>query len=111
MRGVTDIMRGVIYCRVSTKEQVQNLSLSTQLTACKAYCEREGIDVAEVFEDAGESAKTTDRTEFQRLLSFCRTNKGRVQFVVVYNVTRFARNTHDHVVVRALLLRLGVTLR
>ena len=34
------------YCRVSTKEQVQNLSLSTQVTACKAYCEREGIDIA-----------------------------------------------------------------
>ncbi len=50
MRAVTDLMRGVIYCRVSTKEQVQNLSLSTQLTACKAYCEREGIVVAEVFE-------------------------------------------------------------
>ena len=64
-----------------------------------------------MFEDAGESAKTTDRPEFQRLLKYCRTNKGRVQFVVVYNVTRFSRNAHDHAVIRALLLRLGVTLR
>ena len=71
----------------------------------------QGIDVAEVFEDAGESAKTTDRPEFQRLLEYCRSNKGRVQFVVVYNVTRFSRNAHDHAVIRALLLRLGVTLR
>jgi site-specific DNA recombinase len=111
MRAVTEFANGVIYCRVSTKEQVQNLSLSTQLTACKVYCAREGINVAEVFVDAGESAKTTDRREFQRLLSYCRTNKGRVQFVVVYNITRFARNAHDHLVIRALLLHLGVTLR
>jgi DNA invertase Pin-like site-specific DNA recombinase len=99
-------MRAVIYCRVSTKQHVQNLSLSTQLAACQAYCRREGIEVVEVFEDAGESAKTTDRPAFQRVLSYCRTNKGRVQFVVVYNVTRFSRNAYDHAVVRALLRRL-----
>ena len=88
-------MRGVIYCRVSTREQATNLSLSTQLKACQDYCQRHDIEVAEMFEDAGESAKTTDRPEFQRLLSYCRTNKGRVQFVVVYNVTRFSRNAYD----------------
>jgi site-specific DNA recombinase len=104
-------VRAVIYCRVSTKEQSLNLSLPTQLKACEAYCEREGIGVAEVFEDAGESAKTTDRPAFQRLLSYCRSNKGRVQFVVVYNVTRFSRNAHDHAVIRAFLHCLGVTLR
>ena len=104
-------MRAVIYVRVSTKEQVTNLSLATQLKACREFCKRSGFEVVEVFEDAGESAKTTDRPEFQRLLAYCRTNKGRVQFVVVYNVTRFSRNAYDHAVVRTLLLRLGVTLR
>ena len=57
-------MRGLIYCRVSTKEQARNLSLPTQLQACQAYCARNDIEVVEVFEDAGESAKTTDRPEF-----------------------------------------------
>ena len=104
-------MRAVIYCRVSTKEQVKNLSLPTQLKACRDYSQRHGFDVAAVFEDAGESAKTTGRLGFQRLLQYCRDNKGRVQFVVVFNVTRFSRNAHDHAVVRALLHRLGVTLR
>lgn len=103
--------RAVIYVRVSTKEQVQNLSLPTQLKSCREYCERQGFQVAEVFEDAGESAKTIDRPEFKRLLKYCRTSKGRVQFVVVFNVTRFARNAHDHAVVGALLHGLGVRLR
>ena len=104
-------MRAAIYIRVSTREQAHNLSLPTQLRACREYCERNDIEVADVFEDAGESAKTTDRPEFQRLLAYCRTNKGRVQLVVVYNVTRFSRNTYDHSFVRTLLLRHGVTLR
>jgi DNA invertase Pin-like site-specific DNA recombinase len=35
----------VIYIRVSTKEQTENLSLPTQLRACEEYCRREGLDV------------------------------------------------------------------
>jgi DNA invertase Pin-like site-specific DNA recombinase len=60
-------MRAVIYIRVSSKEQVSNFSLATQLKACREYCKHHGLQIVEVFEDAGESAKTTDRPEFQRL--------------------------------------------
>ena len=104
-------MKAVIYCRVSTKEQVKNLSLSTQLRACREYCEREGYEVAREFTDAGESAKTVDRLEFQNLLEFCRTHKRDVQFVVVYNITRFSRNTFDFSTVKALLQQFGVSIR
>jgi hypothetical protein len=82
----------VIYVRVSTKEQTENLSLPTQLKACEEYCQRQGFHVLARFREEGESAKTADRTELQKLLQFCRTNKGRVQFVVVFNLTRFARD-------------------
>ena len=34
----------VIYVRVSTKEQTENLSLPTQIRACEEYCRREGYD-------------------------------------------------------------------
>jgi DNA invertase Pin-like site-specific DNA recombinase len=82
----------VIYVRVSTKEQTENLSLPTQLRACEEYCRREGLEVLARFKEEGESGKTADRTELQKLLTFCRTNKGRVHFVVVFNLTRFARD-------------------
>ncbi len=101
----------VIYCRVSTKDQVQNLSLPTQQKACIEYCEREGYAVSEIFVEEGESAKTANRPEFQKMLKYCHKNRGKVQTVVVYALTRFSRNTHDHAEVRALLLGLGVTLR
>jgi site-specific DNA recombinase len=103
-------MKAAIYCRVSTKEQTQNLSLTTQLKACMEFGIRKGFDIAKVFEDAGESAKTTERPEFQALLSYCRQNKGRLDAVIVYNVSRFSRNTQDHAIVRGLLRTLGVSL-
>src|SRR5882762_5776002 len=77
----------VIYVRVSTKEQTENLSLPTQLRACEEYCRREGYEVLERFTEQGESAKTAVRTELQKLLNYCRTHKGQVHFVVVYNIT------------------------
>jgi len=77
----------------------------------RSYCEPEGYTVVSVFEEAGESAKTTDRPKFRRMLEYCRTHKRTVHFVVVYNLTRFSRNAYEHAVVRALLQRLGISLR
>ncbi len=68
----------VIYVRVSTKEQTENLSLPTQLRACEEYCRRQGYEVLERFHEEGESAKTTDRSQLQNLLKYCRTRKGKV---------------------------------
>ena len=104
-------MKAVIYCRVSTKEQVNNLSLPTQLRECQRYCEQHGYEVDKVFEDAGESAKTTDRPDFLRMLEYCAANKKRVRAVVVYNLTRFSRNAYDHATVRALLNGIGILVR
>jgi hypothetical protein len=53
----------VIYVRVSTKEQTENLSLPTQLRACEEYCRRQGYEVLERLHEEGESAKTTDRSQ------------------------------------------------
>src|SRR3954451_9910131 len=58
-----DMVGAVIYVRVSTKEQTENLSLSTQLKACEDYCERQAFHVLARFREEGESAKTVDRTE------------------------------------------------
>jgi DNA invertase Pin-like site-specific DNA recombinase len=101
----------VIYVRVSTKEQTENLSLPTQLRACEEYCRRQGYEIFERFHEEGESAKTTDRSQLQALLKYCRTHKGKVHFVVVYNLTRFAREKYDHFALRAHLKSLGISLR
>lgn len=103
--------QAVIYTRVSSKEQVDNYSLSAQLTACTAYCERTSFKVARVFVEEGESAKSADRTELQKLLAFCEEARGQVQAVVVHNLSRFARDRFDHHALLAHLRRLGIVLR
>lgn len=105
------MISAVIYVCVSTKEQTENLSLPTQLRACEQYCDRQGYEVLERFTEEGESAKTTGRTELQKLLKFCRTRKGHVHFLVVYNLTRSAREKYDHFALRAHLKSLGISLR
>jgi len=101
----------VIYVRVSTKEQTENPSLPTQLRACEEYCPRQGYEILERFHEEGESAKSTDRSQLQNLLTYCRMNKGRVNFVVVFNLTRFARDKYDHFPHRSHLQSLGISLR
>src|SRR5258708_5534386 len=101
----------VIYCRVSTKEQTQNLSLPTQERQCRMYCEQNGFSVERVFIEEGESAKTTNRPQFQNLLLYCREYKKKVDYVVVYSLSRFSRHTTDHHEVKALLSSFGVRLR
>ena len=105
------VIGAVIYVRVSTKEQTENLSLPTQLRKCEEYCRYHGYEILERFHEEGESAKTTDRTELKKLLEFCRHQKGRVHFLVVYNLTRFARDKYDHFALRAHLQSLGISLR
>jgi hypothetical protein len=63
--------------------------------------DRQGFQVLARCKEEGESAKTTDRTELERLLKYCQANKGRVHFLVVFNLTRFAREKYDHFALRA----------
>ena len=52
-----EMVGAVIYVRVSTKEQTENLSLPTQLRACEEYCRRHGYEILERFHEEGESAR------------------------------------------------------
>jgi len=103
--------RAVVYCRVSTQEQTKNLSLSTQQRLCEDYCRREGFDVDRIFIEAGESAKTADRTELKKLIAYCREMKRRIDFVVVHSLSRFARETRTHHALTGLLAGFGIALR
>jgi site-specific DNA recombinase len=104
-------MRAVIYTRVSTSDQVKTLSLEVQEKQCRKYCEEHDWEAAAVFVDRGESAKTTDRPEFLKMLRYCQQQRGNVQVLVVYALSRFSRNTSDHHTIRAMLAGAGVRLR
>src|SRR5215217_3377570 len=92
----------VLYLRVSTKEQAQRggeaegFSIPAQRDACVRKAEGLGARVVEEFIDAGESARSADRPELQRLLAYVAAEA--VEFVIVHKVDRLARNRYDDAV-------------
>src|SRR5713101_3600200 len=101
-------MNGVIYCRVSSKEQIEGTSLESQRLACEEYARSNNIGVLQVFVEQGESAKFADRTQLLELIDFCRQSKGNVQVLLVWKVDRFARNVGDHFSIKGSLMKYGV---
>lgn len=100
----------VAYARVSSKEQAEKeLSIPAQLEAIRNYCKQKGWKLVHEYIDAGKSAKTDERPEFQRMVAMAkRPNKG-FEAIIVHKIDRFSRNRDDHVIYKALLKKLGVT--
>jgi site-specific DNA recombinase len=101
-------MKGIIYCRVSSKEQIEGTSLEVQETACRDYARVHSMSVERVFVEQGESAKFADRTQLLELIEFCRLRKGDVNVLIVWKLDRFARNVTDHYSIKATLSKYGV---
>ncbi|MEX5718192.1 recombinase family protein [Geodermatophilus maliterrae] len=104
----------VLYLRVSTKEQAQRggeaegFSIPAQREACLKKAESLGAQVVGEFIDAGESARSADRPELQRLLQYVSTEA--VSYVIVHKVDRLARNRYDDVTITAQLQAAGARL-
>ena len=75
-------MKAMIYTRVSSEEQVSNLSLDVQEKTCRDYCARNGWTVEAVYREEGESAKTANRTELRRMLTDLRFASAHEQLVL-----------------------------
>lgn len=101
--------RAVAYLRVSSDDQVRNTSLDDQARLCSEYIRQSEWDHVATFREEGESAKTAKRPQLSALLSFCRDN--RIDFVVVLDAKRLARNVEDHASVKRQLLERGTALR
>lgn len=82
-----------------------------QQQRCRDYCNRNGLTVVEVFSDPGESARSAGRPEFQRMLAFCKLQRRTIRYVVVQDLSRFARNLQDQAQTIGALGRIGVLLR
>jgi len=87
-------MTAVGYVRVSTEDQAkEGVSLDNQKAKIKAYCQLKDLELREVIEDAGISAKNLRRTGVQRVLSLARRKE--IDAVVVYKLDRVFRSTID----------------
>jgi site-specific DNA recombinase len=73
--------------------QVDRNSLSTQKSQLLAYAEAHGWTVANIFTDAGLSAKNTKRPAFQEMMKWAK--DGRLDVILVSKLDRISRNMMD----------------
>jgi site-specific DNA recombinase len=83
-----------IYCRVSTAHADQIESLNNQIHQYKQMVKRHlDWELVDVYADIQSGKNTTDRVEFQRMLSDCYDHK--IDLIITKSVSRFGRNTVD----------------
>lgn len=101
-------LKVAIYIRVSTQYQVDRASLPVQREELINYA-RLVLNITDyvVFEDAGYSAKNTDRPDYQRMMARVRT--GEFSHILVWKIDRISRNLLDFAAMYAELKQLGVT--
>jgi len=104
---VLEMKKIAIYIRVSTQYQVDRASLPVQREELINYARYAlGIEAYEVFEDAGYSAKNTDRPAYQQMMARVRT--GEFSHVLVWKIDRISRNLLDFAAMYKELKELGV---
>lgn len=108
--------RAVIYLRVSSTRQMgrdydpEGISIPAQRVACHRRAEQLGLLIADEYVEPGRSAtEMTKRGEFRRMLARIR-GTGDIDHVIVYKLSRLARNRVDDALIMADLRQRGVTL-
>lgn len=106
---MTEKIRAVAYARVSTREQAENAtSIPAQLEAIRHFCKQKEWILVNEFIDAGISAKTDDRPEFQHMIALAKKSNRGFDVIVVHKFDRFSRSHEDHVIYKSLLKKMGV---
>ena len=107
--------RAVSYIRVSTREQAQRggseegFSLPPQREANKRKAQSMGALVVKEFADRGESARSANRPELQKMLAYLKEDGG-IDYVIVHKLDRLARNRADDVEINRAFEEAGVRL-
>ena len=108
--------RAVIYLRVSSTGQVktdydpEGISIPAQRETCLRKAKDLGVAVIDEYVEPGRSAtEMTKREAFQRMLARVG-DQGDVDYIIIYQLSRMARNRNDDAIVMADLRKRGVTL-
>lgn len=108
MSDHNNLRKVALYVRVSTTYQVEKDSLPMQREDLINYAKYVlNIDKYEVFEDAGYSAKSTERPAYQQMMSRLRDRE--FSHLLVWKIDRISRNLIDFSEMYNELKKLGVT--
>lgn len=109
VKAAVQDVRAVLYARVSSERQAEkDLSIPAQLKALRQHADRLGWRVVEQFVDEAESARTADRPEFQRMMGLAKQKPLPFTVILVWKLSRFARNREDSILYKAMLRKHGV---
>lgn len=98
-------MNAVIYARYSCSSQREE-SIEGQLRECKAYADKNKINIVGTYIDRARSATTDNRPDFQKMISD--SSSKNFNYVIVWKLDRFSRDRYDSAVYKALLKKNGV---
>lgn len=101
--------KAVVYTRVSTDKEEQKLSLEMQREVYTEYCERENLELVEIFADEGFSGTNARREKFIEMMYRAGLNfierdndsdifetatdrKAEFDYIITKDVSRYARN-------------------
>ncbi|MGL5676810.1 MAG: recombinase family protein, partial [Cellulosilyticaceae bacterium] len=101
-------MKAALYVRVSTHFQIDKDSLPMQRKELENYSRYAlGIEDYEIFEDAGYSAKNTDRPAYQNMMA--RVRQKEFTHIIVWKIDRVSRNLLDFATMYEEIKKHGVT--
>lgn len=116
MTSSTTPKNALIYLRVSSDKQVkkdyddEGLSIPAQRQACIRKAESLGADVIAEFVDPGVSGGSVRKRKAFRAMLELIEERGDIDYVVVWSVSRWARDQEDHWITRGMLRRAGTSL-
>ena len=101
-------MKAVIYARVSSERQDVDLSISAQLKAIREYALRNNLLIVKEYVDEAESGRSIDRPGFKEMIASARQQNTSFKVILVWKLSRFARNREDSIIYKSLLRKHGV---
>ena len=102
------IKRVVAYARYSSNNQREE-SIDAQLRAIADYCERENLQLVEVYTDEAQSATSDNRDDFMVMIDALLKGKlANIDAILVHKFNRFARNKYDSALYKKRLKDIGI---
>ncbi|HEX76933.1 MAG TPA: recombinase family protein [Dehalococcoidia bacterium] len=101
-------MKVAIYARVSSERQDIDLSISAQLKALREYASRNDHTVVKEYIDEAESGRSIDRPGFKQMITTARQKNPPFEAILVWKLSRFARNREDSIIYKSLLRKQGI---
>ena len=104
------LKNAIIYTRVSSKEQTENMSLDVQRKGCENFALKNKLIIKDTFGGTYESAQTDERNEFKRMVNFAKNSKEGISYIIVYSLERFSRTGENAIWLSRQLRELGITI-